>query len=586
MRWTVTLASLAALLLHQQPLGVNAKVYLEETFDTLDEQRWVASSAKPDFGPWKLNSGSVVADPVKSLGLQTGEDYRFYAISAPLTSLFDTQGKDLVLQYSVRFDQVITCSGAYIKLLPEGFDPHQFNGESPYSIMFGPDLCGSSHEVKALLGYQGKNYQLKKSIAPINDQLTHVYTLVIKPNRTYRILLDGAEKASGHIEDDWDILAPRTMADPNAIQPDDWEDRYTIPDPEYVQPVDYNPGPETIPDPSAKQPDNWDESIQGPWSAPSVPNPDYKPWKPRMIANPNFQGPWTPPIIANPDYIDDPDAFMYRVSHVGFDLWQVTAGVIFDNILVTDDSAYAQEFAQRTVDNLREREKEEKRKLDLAKGLIREALGDENSQPNDATNKIPIDQHRPSPMVIEVNGDEDKANAAGESARNSNQVTDDNENKDDDDEEDEKAELSPEAIKHKAELEEMDREFAQAHKVAQMGSKDSRIKQIQVIGTNDDGSPVFDVSAIHAMLNNSPKEIRQVQENDRVAPTTDDPRAEPSGNLPANKVSSSASLAPSATPRREETAASADHASDDGIAGEDYVAAKRIVENGPKHDEL
>ncbi|KAJ1975414.1 hypothetical protein H4R35_003159, partial [Dimargaris xerosporica] len=66
MRWTVTLASLVALLL-QQPLGTDAKVYLEEPFDTFDEQRWVASLAKPDFGPWKLNAGSVVADPIKSL---------------------------------------------------------------------------------------------------------------------------------------------------------------------------------------------------------------------------------------------------------------------------------------------------------------------------------------------------------------------------------------------------------------------------------------------------------------------------------------------------------------------------------------
>mmetsp|Transcript_11182 Transcript_11182/g.21343 ORF Transcript_11182/g.21343 Transcript_11182/m.21343 type:complete len:103 (-) Transcript_11182:91-399(-) len=44
-------------------------------------------------------------------------------------------------------------------------------------------------------------------------------------------------------------------------------------------------------------------------------------------------------MIDNPEYADDDEA--YRVcnpcSHVGFELWQVKSGTIFDDILVTDD---------------------------------------------------------------------------------------------------------------------------------------------------------------------------------------------------------------------------------------------------------
>lgn len=34
------------------------------------------------------------------------------------------------------------CGGGYIKLLPFDTDQKKFGGDSPYSIMFGPDLCG------------------------------------------------------------------------------------------------------------------------------------------------------------------------------------------------------------------------------------------------------------------------------------------------------------------------------------------------------------------------------------------------------------------------------------------------------------
>lgn len=63
-----------------------------------------------------------------------------------------------------------------------------FGGETPYSIMFGPDICGSSSKkVHVILGHQGKNYLIKKDIPAKSDELTHVYTLVLKPDNTYQV---------------------------------------------------------------------------------------------------------------------------------------------------------------------------------------------------------------------------------------------------------------------------------------------------------------------------------------------------------------------------------------------------------------
>ena len=70
-----------------------------------------------------------------------------------------------------------------------------------------------------------------------------------------------------------------------------------------------------------------------------IDNPEYEgPWKPRMIDNPEYKGEWEHPMIPNPEYMEDPDLYMRckDCTHVGFELWQVKSGTIFDDIIVTD----------------------------------------------------------------------------------------------------------------------------------------------------------------------------------------------------------------------------------------------------------
>lgn len=94
------------------------------------------------MGTWKWTAGQWYADE-DNKGIQTSPDARFHGFSAKMDKTLDNEGKTLVLQYSTKYEQEIDCGGAYIKLLPDGLDQDKFGGDSEYSIMFGPDVCGS-----------------------------------------------------------------------------------------------------------------------------------------------------------------------------------------------------------------------------------------------------------------------------------------------------------------------------------------------------------------------------------------------------------------------------------------------------------
>ena len=78
---------------------------------------------------------------------------------------------------------------------------------------------------------------------------------------------------------------------------------------------------------------DWDDEDDGEWEAPTIPNPDYKgEWKQKMIDNPAYKGKWVAPDIDNPEYKADKDLHVIKdTKYVGFELWQVKAGSIFDN---------------------------------------------------------------------------------------------------------------------------------------------------------------------------------------------------------------------------------------------------------------
>jgi calreticulin len=282
-------------------------------------------------------------------GMKTQPDASFFSFSKSFPT-FSNEGKTLVFSFSISHPQNIDCGGGYLKLLP-AFELADFDGETPYNIMFGPDICGATKKIHLIFSYKGKNLLWKKEPRAESDTFTHFYTLVLNPDNTYEMLVDFTKKESGRLEDDWEFLAPKTIVDSSDKKPNDWVDTAEIPNPEDKKPGDWDVEPATIPDPDATKPDDWDEEEDGEWDAPTIPNPKFKgEWKPRMIPNPAYKGEWKPRQIANPDYSLDDKLYLFKdFSVVGVDIWQVKSGSVFDSIILTDSLEDAKSVYDPTI---------------------------------------------------------------------------------------------------------------------------------------------------------------------------------------------------------------------------------------------
>lgn len=331
-----------------------AETHYKEEFDATWKDRWVQSDWKESEGTrgeFGWTAGKFFNDAEADKGLQTSQDARFYAISSKIAKPFSNEGKDLVIQYQVKHEQNIDCGGGYIKLLPSNLNQKTFNGDAEYNIMFGPDICGSStKKVHVIFTYKGKNHLIKKNIPAESDTFTHLYTLILHPDNTYEVQIDQKEVAKGSLKEDWDILPAKQIKDPSAKKPSDWVDEKEIDDPEDHKPEGWDDIPAQIADADATKPEDWDDELDGEWEAPQIPNPEYKgEWKAKKIPNPLYKGEWVHPLIDNPEYADDDNLYLYKDNgFVGFELWQVKAGTIFDNIIVTDSVEEAKTFADET----------------------------------------------------------------------------------------------------------------------------------------------------------------------------------------------------------------------------------------------
>merc|ERR1711957_134385 len=180
--------------------------------------------------------------------------------------------------------------------------------------------------------------------------------LVLKPDNTVKVEIDEEQIYEGSLTEDWEMLAPKEVLDPEDKKPSDWADDSMIDDPE------------------AKKPDDWDDEEDGEWEAPMKDNDAYKgDWYAKRISNPAYKGVWEAKKIANPEYVDDDSLYKFaEFGFVGFDLWQVKGGTIFDNVIITDDVTEADSFAKKwkelsEVETNKKKEGEESKKLDETK---------------------------------------------------------------------------------------------------------------------------------------------------------------------------------------------------------------------------
>ena len=101
-----------------------------------------------------------------------------------------------------------------------------------------------------------------------------------------------------------------------------------------------------------------------------------------------LQGQWVHPEIDNPEYsADDSIGKFDEVCALGFDLWQVKSGTIFDNVLITNDPAEAKKVGEELWKATAEAEKkmkeaqeeEERKKMEEEAKAKKEKEDDEDA---------------------------------------------------------------------------------------------------------------------------------------------------------------------------------------------------------------
>merc|ERR1740129_395426 len=285
-------------------------------------------------------------DEADNTGIQTGEDSKFFGISAGFDS-FSNGGSDLIIQYQAKYEKDVECGGGYVKVGPKLEDPTAFGDPTPYNIMFGPDKCGYTKRTHLIFNYKGKNVLKKSDLSYKQEQdgTSHLYRLIVKPDNTVRVEIDTEKIYEGSLKEDWELLAAKEISDPDDKKPSDWVDDSMMEDPEDKKPDDWT-DEKRIVDEDAKKPGDW-----------------YV----KRISNPAYKGVWEAKKIANPEYQDDDNLYKYSdFGFIGFDLWQVKGGTIFDNVIITDDVAEADAFAEKWK-TLSEHEKAKKKEEDDAK---------------------------------------------------------------------------------------------------------------------------------------------------------------------------------------------------------------------------
>ena len=180
------------------------KLFFVESFD--DEPftagRWV-KSLDPKYvdQPILYKSANMPADGyANDNGLQLSKEMRYYGFGSTFAQPLDFKGKkEVVIQYELKLEESLTCGGAYIKLprASPTFNMAYLNNDTPYTIMFGPDKCGSgNNKVHFIIQHQNpltSEWEEKHftDTPPVKtDKNTHLYTLALRDDNTFAIYVD------------------------------------------------------------------------------------------------------------------------------------------------------------------------------------------------------------------------------------------------------------------------------------------------------------------------------------------------------------------------------------------------------------
>ncbi|OCF37028.1 calnexin [Kwoniella heveanensis BCC8398] len=387
--------------------------FIEQFNEAIPESRWTISRATKQtpvgdetfsyVGQWEVEEPEVYPGIAGDKGLVLKTKAAHHAISTLFPEPIDPKGKPLVVQYEVKLQKGLECGGAYIKLLTEDAKGEglrageDYTDKTPFTIMFGPDKCGSTNKVHFIFRHQNpvtgewEEKHLKNPPAPKITKTTALYTLIVNPDQTFEILINDESVKKGSLLEDFTpaVNPPKEIDDPEDFKPETWVDIAEIDDVTAVKPDDWDEAaplmitdakaekpadwlddePEMIPDPEAEKPEEWDDEEDGDWIPPMVPNPKCEeaagcgPWTQPKIKNPAYKGKWSVPKIPNPEYkgvwaprkISNPAFFedlhpsdFTKIAGIGIELWTMTEDILFDNIFVGHDASQAKKFADET----------------------------------------------------------------------------------------------------------------------------------------------------------------------------------------------------------------------------------------------
>ena len=269
-----------------------------ETFEDesiFESGRWIKSEV-PRYADQPIEvkrARTPVPGFENDAALEMTKELHFYGVGTLFEKAITNPDKDLVLQYETKFQDVLTCGGAYLKFLraTDDLDLKNLDNATPYVVMFGPDKCGTENKVHFILNHQNpitKAYEEKHFSNPPHakvDTKYHLYTLHIKANNDFELFIDKKSVRKGSLLKDMNppVNPPSEIDDPSDHKPSDWVDAEKIPDDSAVKPEDWDESqpsmvedaadtkpagwlddaPETIPDPEAVKPADWDDEEVG-----------------------------------------------------------------------------------------------------------------------------------------------------------------------------------------------------------------------------------------------------------------------------------------------------------------------------------
>ncbi len=197
-----------------------------------------------DKASWRFDEAVTYPGLRGDRGLLLASASYPYAISAPLAApiIFDGE-EDFIFQYEVKMQDGLECGGAYFKLFraPDGgegseprstFDSGNVDKSSPYSIMFGPDRCGTTDRIHLIFQHLNRTTGKVEERHLVNapeikkTQLTTLYGLILRRDGTFAIKTNGETVRSGSLSTDFNppFSTPPTIDDPSARKPFDWVD--------------------------------------------------------------------------------------------------------------------------------------------------------------------------------------------------------------------------------------------------------------------------------------------------------------------------------------------------------------------------